>query len=48
MSEEIVIALKVMGQGMFGIFVALAIVYAMIIVLTKVFPPKEGENSDKE
>lgn len=47
MEENVVIALKVMGQGMFGIFIALSIIYGMVLLLTKVFPPKEGENSDK-
>lgn len=47
-SELIIIALEVMGKGMLGIFIALSIIFGMIMLLTKVFPPKAGENKDSE
>lgn len=35
-------ALLVMGKGMLGIFLALAIVYLFVILLTKFFPEKKN------
>jgi len=40
-------ALKVMGKGMLGIFIALTIVYLFVLLLTKVFPA-DKENADTE
>ncbi len=36
MSENIIIALKIMGQGMLGIFAAILIIMAVIIIIRKV------------
>lgn len=41
MNADLVQALQVMGKGMLGIFIALAVVYTLIVVLVKVFPVKE-------
>ncbi len=39
-------ALKMMGQGMLGIFIALFIIYLACVGLKKAFPPKkENENN---
>ena len=42
-------ALKVMGKGMLGIFIALTVVYLFVLLLTKVFPAdKETTGTDTE
>lgn len=33
-------SLKLMGQGMLGIFVVIFIIYIVIKILLKIFPPK--------
>lgn len=40
-------ALKVMGKGMLGIFIALTVVYLFVLLLTKAFPA-DKENADTE
>ncbi len=45
MSEELVARLlesfRIMGLGMAGIFVVVAIFYITIVLLNKIFPPEE-------
>lgn len=39
--DNIIVALKVMGKGMLGIFIALGIIYLFTLALTKLFPEKK-------
>ena len=54
-TENVMAALAVMGKGMLGIFIALAIVYLTVLLLNKLFPEKkkdiletESESDDSE
>ena len=42
-TEHVPKTLEMMGKGMLGIFVALFVIYLAVIVLKKLFPPKEEE-----
>ena len=41
MQENIMIALKIMGQGMLGIFAAILIIMAVIILIRKICVKKD-------
>ncbi len=53
-TENVMNGLIVMGKGMLGIFIALAIVYLSVLLLNKLFPEKkrnaaaESEGNDEE
>ncbi len=45
--EKILVALQIMGKGMLGIFIALAIIYLFTILLNKLFPEKKKETPEE-
>jgi len=46
--DKIIVALQIMGKGMLGIFIALAIIYLFTILLNKLFPEKKKEALSEE
>ena len=46
--DKILVALQIMGKGMMGIFIALAIIYLFTILLNKLFPEKKKEISEEQ
>lgn len=44
MTENIIIALKIMGQGMLGIFTATLVIMLVTMALKKIFPKEKKEN----
>ena len=42
-TENVMAGLEVMGKGMLGIFIALAIVYLSVLLLNKLFPEKKKD-----
>lgn len=46
--DKIIVALQIMGKGMLGIFIALAIIYLFTILLNKLFPEKKKEISEEQ
>ena len=47
-TENVKAALEVMGKGMLGIFIALAIVYLSVLLLNKLFPEKKKDIQQTE
>lgn len=47
MMSEIMIAIDILLKGMFGIFVALSVIYFAIIGLVKMFPSKPDEKTEQ-
>ena len=45
--SDIMIALDILIKGMFGIFIALSIIYFGIIGLVKMFPSKPDEKTEQ-
>lgn len=44
MTEKIIIALKIMGQGMLGIFAAILIIMLVIMLIQKISQKHKEEN----
>ena len=44
MTEKIIIALKIMGQGMLGIFAAILIIMLVIMLIQKISQKHKKEN----
>jgi hypothetical protein len=42
-TENVMAGLEVMGKGMLGIFIALAIIYLAVLLLNKLFPEKKKD-----
>lgn len=40
-TENVLNGLLVMGKGMLGIFIALAVIYLVVLLLNKLFPEKK-------
>ena len=47
-TENVKAALEVMGKGMLGIFIALAIVYLSVLLLNKLFPEKKKDSPETD
>ncbi len=45
---DLIEALKVMGKGMLGIFIALTVVYLFVLLLTKAFPADKEKAENEE
>ncbi len=44
MAEKIIIALKIMGQGMLGIFAAILIIMLVIVLIQKISQKRGDKN----
>lgn len=45
MLENIITALKIMGQGMLGIFAAILVIMAVMMIIQKVSSPKKKDST---